>query len=144
MDHVESAGVIFVRLDPGDPLVGSLRNLADEAALLCGSIASGVGMLTDPLLGFFSVERDDYERTQLAGTFDLSSIQGNVTRRDGVPVPHVHVVFNDPSLKTYSGHLIEARCHITMELLIVRTDALALARVKRIGEPATRIIWPTR
>ncbi|MEZ5979594.1 MAG: DUF296 domain-containing protein [Planctomycetota bacterium] len=130
---------VFVRLDPGDPFVESIERIASLADMRTGFLCSGVGMLSDPVLGFFDVERDDYDVTELRGTFDLNAVHGNVTLREGSPAAHVHVVFNDRRHKLGGGHLIEAKCHITAELLLVRTDGLGLERLKLDEHPATRI-----
>ena len=64
---------------------------------------------------------------------------GSIVRQDAGHVPHVHVVFNDSTYQTYSGHVIEAVCHITIELFL-STSALALKRIKVPNCPATRIV----
>jgi predicted DNA-binding protein with PD1-like motif len=134
---------IFVRLNPGDRLVESLTAVADQAAFRAAAIVSGVGMLDGIELGFFDTALDDYKRTVYEGIFDLSMVLGNIVQRDGVYVPHVHAVFNDPLHATLSGHVIEATCHITMEIFL-STNAMALHRVTVPGCPATRIVWGER
>lgn len=130
---------IFIRLDPGDRLVESLAAIATQRSFSSAAIVSGVGMLNGVELGFFDVSLDDYRRTTFDGIFDLSVVIGNIVLRDGIYVPHVHVVFNDASYLTYSGHVIEATCHVTIEIFL-STTALALRRVKVAGCPATRIV----
>ncbi len=130
---------VFVRIDPGEHLVESLRTVASECGFQGAAITSGVGMLDGVELGFFDVELDDYKRTTLSGIHDLSSVVGNIIRCEADYVPHVHVVFNDPSYATFSGHLIEATCHITIELFL-STALPNLQRVKLAGCPATRIV----
>ncbi len=139
MDWVSHGSESFLRLDPGERLVESLAAFAARQSIGAAAIISGVGMLSRIELGFFDVERDDYLRTIRDGIFDLSMILGNIVRRDGEPVPHVHAVFNDPSHATYSGHIIEATCHITMEIFL-STCPFTLERVKVPNCPATRIV----
>jgi len=139
MEWIAQGAEIFVRLDPGEGIVESLKNVAGHAGFSAAAITSGVGMLNGAELGFFDVAIDDYRHTTIEGIYDLSSVLGNITRRDGIYVPHVHVVFNDPAHVTYSGHVIEAKCHITVEIFLSLTVS-ALQRVKIPGCPATRII----
>lgn len=139
MEWKASGSDIFLRLDPGERLVESLRALAVCNGFTVAAITSGVGMLAGIEMGFFDVELDDYQRTELEGIYDLSSVQGNIVLRDHAYVPHVHAVFNDKSLSTYSGHVMEGTCHITMEIFLSTCD-LALRRVKLAGCPATRIV----
>jgi uncharacterized protein len=139
MEWIANGTEIFVRLDPGEGIVESLRNVAQQVDFSAAAITSGVGMLNGVELGFFDVGIDDYINTVVEGVYDLSSVLGNITRRDAVHVPHVHVVFNDTKHTTYSGHVIEAKCHITVEIFLSLTVS-ALQRVKIPGCPATRII----
>jgi predicted DNA-binding protein with PD1-like motif len=140
MDYEATNDYVFVRIDPGEMLVESLKMIAVDLSIEVAAITSGVGMLKEVRLGFFDVAKDDYDEKFLGNIFDLSSIQGNITRLDGVPVPHVHAIFNDPSHNTYSGHVIEATCHITMELFLRRLDIFTLSRVRVHNMPGTRII----
>jgi uncharacterized protein len=139
VEDLEEHGCIFLRLEPGEMIISSLKDVARRRNLRVGAIISGVGMLNGIELGFFNSENEDYDRFRMTGIFDLSSIQGNITWRDGEPVPHVHMTFNDADMKTFSGHVMEAETHITMEVFIQRLDDLRLRRVKVPNIPATRI-----
>jgi uncharacterized protein len=138
MDWKSSGSDIFLRIDPEELLVDSLVRVSTALDIQSAAITSGVGMLMSVELGFFDIRKDDYEITRLEGVYDINSILGNITRREGIPVPHVHIVFNDKSHATYSGHVIEAQSHITMELFLSVND-LDVKRVKQPGRPATRI-----
>lgn len=139
VEYIESKEGTFVRLDPGELLIKTLTDLAAQKQIRTAFLCTGVGMLTDPSLGFFDVEKDNYDIKVLPGLFDLNAVQGNITWTKEGPVPHVHLMFNDRSFRTFGGHLMEAKCHITMELLLVRSDGLDLRREKLVGVPATRI-----
>lgn len=138
MDWKASGSDIFLRIDPGEFLVDSLVKLAAALDVREAAVTSGVGMLMSVQLGFFDAQKDDYETTRFEGIYDVNSLIGNITRREGVPTPHIHIVFNDMSHITYSGHVIEAQSHITMELFLSIKN-LGLERVKAAGRPATRI-----
>lgn len=140
MDWKAVNNEVFLRVDPEEGLIDSLKKLSDALNITSAAITSGVGMLMSVQLGFFDTAQDDYKITRLDGIFDVNSILGNITRRDNLPVPHVHVVFNDQSHSTYSGHVIEAQSHITMEIFL-SINSLPVQRVKRSDRPATRIVW---
>lgn len=104
------------------------------------SIISGVGMIEDPQMGYFEVKNDDYDLKSFSGIYDLSVIIGNISKNENLEyIPHVHVVFNNDEFKTFSGHLMEAKVHITMEIFLSLFDD-SLVRKKIEGCPATRII----
>lgn len=140
MDWRADDSDVFLRVDPEEYLIDSLRKLCEALNIRAARITSGVGMLMSVELGFFDTEKDDYQIKHFDGIFDVNSILGNIVRRDDLPVPHVHIIFNDTSHRTYSGHVIEAQCHITMEVFLSVTS-LPIRRVKQPGRPATQIIW---
>lgn len=139
MEIVNGGENVFVRLEPGESIVESLKTVARELDIRAASITSGVGMVSLVEFGFFCIPKDNYDRQTFDGIYDLSSIQGNITWLGDQPAPHVHMTVNTPEYETLSGHVIEARCHITMEIFMQRLDDLSLSRVKLVEHPATRI-----
>ncbi len=61
MDYQSTNDYVFVRIDPGEVLVDSLKRVATDLSIEVAAITSGVGMLKDVRLGFFDVARDDYD-----------------------------------------------------------------------------------
>jgi predicted DNA-binding protein with PD1-like motif len=139
METWDNEDYLFLRLEPGEPVITSLKSVARYNAIEVGVITSGVGMLKAVQLGFFCVPKDDYETSLIEKILDLSSIQGNITWNGDEPVPHVHMTMNDQTYTTYSGHIMEAWCHITVELFIKKLALTELRRIKVSGFPATRI-----
>lgn len=139
MEVTELNDCLFVRLEPEEAIIQQLKEVARIRSVRTGAITSGVGMLKNIELGFFQIKSDSYERHRMSGIFDLSSIQGNITWNGDQPVPHVHMTFNDAKMRTFSGHVIEGHCHITMEIFVQRLDSMNLHRIKVPGVPATRI-----
>jgi uncharacterized protein len=139
MEAVAKERSLFIRVDPGEELIATLLDVVTLRNIQSAAIVSGVGMFSRLALGFFNLERDDYDVRVFTGILDVSSITGGLVRRHGAPAAHIHAVVNDDSHATYSGHVIDAVCHITAELFLV-TDTPILERVKLPGYPATRII----
>jgi predicted DNA-binding protein with PD1-like motif len=139
MEICDAHDYVFVRLEPGEAVIAALRDVARKRGVRVGIITSGVGMLSAVEFGFFCTVKDDYNIRKLDGILDISSIEGNITWSGEEPVPHVHMTMNDQEQRTYSGHIIEAWCHITMEIFIRKVTTLELQRTKIAGVPATRI-----
>jgi predicted DNA-binding protein with PD1-like motif len=116
------------------------------------AITSGVGMVDGVALGFFCVPRDDYDVTHIDGVLDLNTVSGNVARRDGLWVPHVHVTLNRPDYSVCGGHVMNARTHITMELWLAAPGTTGITRQTagryesflRAAAPPTPRAIPTR
>jgi predicted DNA-binding protein with PD1-like motif len=138
MDWMRSSGEVFIRIDNGEPLVATLIRASQEMSIRVAAIASGVGMLKDVELGFFDADSDSYKTARHVGPFDLSVVTGSVVPREDHVAAHVHAVFNNQNHATYSGHVVEARCHVTVELFLSITD-LPLKREKLAKMPASRI-----
>lgn len=145
MKFCESKSGIFLRLDPGEPIVESIERAALDHELRVAFVCSGVGMASRLRLGFFDAERDTYDETEFDGVQDINSVAGNVTWLEGRPKAHVHLQFNDPRHVVRGGHLMEGHCHVTVELFLLRADDLRLERLRIAGLPATRICpWAER
>lgn len=97
-------------------------------------------MLSEATLGFFIASEDRYRHSDFSGPFDLTVLHGNVFLRDGRAAPHVHVVFNDMQFRTWGGHLIEGRVHVTLEVFLRPFQGSGLERRKIDGQPATKVV----
>ena len=139
MEYYRKKEDIFLRLEPGEYLVKSLIDLAEKEKIEFATIVSGVGMIEGLEMGWFCVNDNDYDTYKVAGTFDLSSISGNISLFQDKPRPHVHIVANKPSFDTVSGHLIDCRCHITMEIGLRLLENSNLKRQTEEGRPASFI-----
>jgi len=137
MEIFESGEDVLVRLDPGESLMESLIRVASELHFQFALIVSGVGMVEGVELGWFCVNNNDYDRYRIAGTFDLSSISGNVAKFGDAWQPHVHLTLNRPEFETVSGHLIDCRCHITMEIGLRCMNNTQIIRTYEEGRSAT-------
>ena len=138
MKHVTKENDWFLRIDPDESLMDCIISLAKEHSIKSAVILSGVGMLSFVRLGFYDIDQQRYIETEFNGIYDLNVVCGNLTWLDQEPWPHVHAVFNDASHKTISGHVLEARCHITTELFL-STNSLELHRQKLGSCPIPRL-----
>ena len=83
---------IAVRLDRGEEIICSLERLcADEKIGFAWVCAIGaVGSFT---VGVFSPEKKTYSSNSFSGDYEIVSLGGNVTRKDGGPYIHLHASF---------------------------------------------------
>lgn len=139
MEYYRNDNFAFMRLEPGEGLVESLIAFAKSENVDFATITSGVGMIDGLHMGFFCVNNNDYDTYRIAGVYDLSSISGNITLFEGEPRPHVHIVANKPNYETVSGHLMEAKAHITMEVGLSLVTGTGFRRKTELGRPATFI-----
>ncbi|MDD3370900.1 MAG: DNA-binding protein [Alphaproteobacteria bacterium] len=139
MEYYKTNGDLFLRLEPGEKLVETLVEVASKEKIEFATIVSGVGMIEGLEMAWFCVNDNNYDTYRVAGTYDLSSIAGNISPFNGAPRTHVHIVANRPDFSTVSGHLIEAKAHITMEVGLRIMDNTGFRRMSQPGRPATFI-----
>jgi len=59
-----------------------------------------------------------YSRKSFSGNYEIISLTGNITCRDGEPWPHLHALFGDDQMAVVGGHLDQARVSATFECFI--------------------------
>ena len=50
--------------------------------------------------------------------YELISMNGNITLRNGVPYVHVHAAIGNSQFQVFGGHLFEAKVAVTVEVFI--------------------------
>jgi uncharacterized protein len=109
--------VCFVRLDPGDDLLGSLIEVVRREQITAAAI-SGIGTVRKTTLGYFDVQRREYLKRELPEVLELVSLQGNLTWVDREPFIHAHVVVSGPDFLAHAGHLFQAEIAVTGEFFL--------------------------
>jgi len=140
MKTIELSGGWLLRLDSGDEFIECLKLFANSNKVKFAAIMSGVGMIERARMGFFCIPKNDYDIFNLDnGPYDLSSMSGNISQLDDQPWPHVHIVTNKIGGQTYSGHVLNAICYITVEIFIVDYSNSKIVRTKTSNFPASRL-----
>ena len=111
-----------VILDTGDEFVSSLTRFAEENGL-SASAFTGLGAFSDCVLGFFDMERKDYERIVVDEQVEVVSLVGDVALKDGSPKLHPHVVVSRRDGTALGGHLLEAHVRPTLEVTLTEAPA---------------------
>ena len=111
-----------VRLDPGEEIVEQLTRLVEQENIQLGSI-SALGAANDVTIGIFSTQDQKYYSQRYQGDFEISSLVGNVTRKDGAPYLHLHITIGNPvSGQVHAGHLSSAVISATLEAFLFVWD----------------------
>ena len=79
---------------------------------------NGIGALENPEIGYYSINDKSYHRKHFKGEFELTSLIGNITMKEGKPFAHTHITFSDTNYKVFGGHLFEARITAAGEFLM--------------------------
>lgn len=117
--HEERGRKTFaLTFNTGDEVVAGLTDFAGENELTASSFTA-IGAFSDAALGFFDMERKEYEKIPVEEQVEVLSLIGDVApKEDGDPQVHAHVVLGTADGTTRGGHLLEARVRPTLEVIL--------------------------
>ncbi len=69
---------------------------------------NGIGAIKNPEVGYYLVKNKSYTKKVFEGIYELTSLIGNITNKDGKPFCHTHITFSDNNFNVFGGHLFEA------------------------------------
>lgn len=127
--------LVIFRVEDGKDVVESLRQVAKDHQIESGVILSGIGMLRDFEVGFYSREKAGYITSKFNEPVELLSLSGNISQCNNQTFFHLHVALAKEDMKAIGGHLKKATVHNTIEGIIIKFSKTKLTR-----DPETRIL----
>lgn len=121
MIKVESGDELMVKLKDGEDLLKELANLGIDSGLVWG-----IGMLREVRLGYWNGSQ--YEEHRIEEPMELLSLQGNLSRKEGKPFPHCHVVLSKQGGSVVGGHLLAGTVNVGNEIYIKKLEGITLER----------------
>jgi hypothetical protein len=130
--HSEDRALIVV--SKGQKLVSTLTKDVCDLGLR-GGLISGLGALIHVELGYYHLEHKDYLRKTFSEMdYELISLTGNISLKDGNPYIHVHAALGDNQFRVFGGHLFEAEVAVTAEVSIIPLGKMPVRELdKNIG-----------
>lgn len=117
-------GIWLVVLDRGQMILESLNQIAAKENILGGHL-SAIGALQKPELGFYELHEKNYIRKTFdSGDFELISMNGNISLKDGQPYVHAHAALGLADFSVIGGHLFDAEVAVTAEIYITPFGAM--------------------
>lgn len=108
-----------VRLERGEELTACLLQLA-EAEMIDLASVQGIGAADHIVAGVYDVAEKQYHQQTFSGAFEITALAGNLTRMDGKPYLHLHIMAADPHHGVIAaGHLNSATISATAEIFVV-------------------------
>ena len=128
MDYRKFGNKIIARIDRGEEIVTSLKAICQSASV------SAIGAVNSFTVGVFSPKDKTYKANKFAGDYEIVSLLGTVTTKDGQFYAHLHMSAGDGEGKVFGGHLNEAFVSATCEMVIDIADgAVGRAYSEEIG-----------
>ena len=114
MEHRRVGRDVFVRLDAGDEMHASIRELSAHG-ISAAAITSGIGRIRNTVLGYLDAG-GVYQKEFHEAPMELLSTQGNLAPGPDGPFTHIHIVGSDDNHVVQGGHLFEATVEVTAEM----------------------------
>ena len=119
MEYKKFKDTFVLRLEPKEEICESLVVLAEAEHITLAEI-SGLGAVNEFTVGAFNTETKEYRSNTFSGIYEIVSLTGTLTTKEGKPYLHVHFAAGDEQGHVVGGHLNRATISATAEI-IVRT-----------------------
>ena len=106
-----------VRLNKGENVIESLKKLCKEENIKLAEI-TGLGASDKVEIGVFNTNTKEYKTKVFEGMFEITSLVGNATRKDGEVYLHIHINFGDAEGNVYGGHLVDSKISASSEIIV--------------------------
>ena len=117
MEYRKFNDTYIIRLNKGEEVISSLKQLCKDEDIKLGEI-TGLGASDLVEIGVFNVNTKEYKTKLFEGMFEITSLVGNVTRKDKEVYLHIHINFGDEEGLVKGGHLVQARISATSEIIL--------------------------
>lgn len=117
MEYRKFDDTYVVRLKRGEEVIEELKKLCKEEDIKLAEI-TGLGASNLVEIGVFNPGTKEYNTKVFEGMFEITSLVGNVTRKDGEVYLHIHINFGDENGAVLGGHLVQAKISATSEIII--------------------------
>lgn len=108
---------IVARLEVGEEVIASLRDIAEREGLTFASV-SGIGAADDIAVSVYDVGAKRYFDNEYREPMEITSILGTVSEMDGEPYIHIHLTAGRADGTAVGGHLKRAVISATCELVL--------------------------
>lgn len=117
MDYKRYDDTVIMRIDPDEEICEQLICLAEKENIMLAEI-SGLGAINDFTTGVFDTINKEYHSNNFSGAFEIVSLTGTLTRKEGEVYLHAHLSAGDKQGNVFGGHLNRAVVSATAEIVI--------------------------
>lgn len=117
MKYLKSDNKYIVRIDKGEEVIQQIKKLCAENNIKSGSI-NGLGATNKVKAGLFNTNTKEYMSKEFIGSYEITSLLGNISRMNDEIYLHIHINISDENMNVYGGHLNECYISATCELII--------------------------
>lgn len=121
MEYKRFGNTIVARFEIQEEVIACIHKIAEKENIMLATIQA-IGASDHYTLGAYNTNTHVYEKETVLRPSEITSLMGNITRKDGQVYIHVHMNTVDENGKCYGGHLNEAFISATCEMFIQVID----------------------
>lgn len=106
-----------LRIDAGEEVIETVRAYCDDEEITAAAITA-IGAAKHVTVSWYDLTRKVYEDKELDGQWEIVSLNGNVSIKNGKAFVHVHGAFSDRSMSVQAGHVKKLVVGATCELIL--------------------------
>lgn len=108
----------ILALKKGENFVEAILHCARTVNLKSASV-SGLGAVDDVTVAYYELPTKEYHSKLFEGTFELVSLNGNITMFEGKPFLHIHAALGKEDYSLFGGHIMSMTVGASAEITII-------------------------
>ena len=127
MDYRRFNDTILLRIDRGEEIIETVKKVAEAEHVRLASVEA-LGATDDFTVGVYDLAAKRYDSCHFTGAFEIVSLLGTITEKDGAFYQHLHMCAGGKDGGTVGGHLNRAVVSVTCEMVIRILDGVVERR----------------
>lgn len=117
MEYRRFGNTIIARIDKNEEMIEALLAICKKEKVTLANV-NALGAVGEFQVGLFNTKEKKYYSTKYEGDFEIVSLTGSITTKEGELYNHIHMSAADQENKVYGGHLNYAKVSATCEMFI--------------------------
>ncbi|MBQ9663414.1 MAG: DNA-binding protein [Oscillospiraceae bacterium] len=117
MEYRRFGDTLIVRIDKNEEITEQVRVVAEKENIKLASVEA-LGAVNDFTVGVFNTAEKKYYANHFEGAFEIVSLTGTISTKDGEFYLHLHMSAGDDKGCVFGGHLNRANVSATCEMVI--------------------------
>lgn len=134
MEYGRFGDTVLLRIDRGEEIIETVKRVAEKERIRLASVEA-LGAVDDFTVGVYDVAAKRYDSKTFTGAFEIASLVGTITEKDGAFYQHLHMSAGNRDCEVFGGHLNRAVVSVTCEMVI----RVLSGAVDRAPDPETGI-----